>query len=77
MVNITDHRGNQFTVPDEVADDYRAPGIAVPAPADDPAPDEHTHNGDIRAWADRHDVDLGDATTKADMLDVIRASLDG
>lgn len=77
MVNITDQHGNQFTVPDQVADDYREPGVVVPAPADDPAPDERTHNGDIRAWADRHDVDLGDATTKADMLDVIRASTDG
>lgn len=74
MVNITDSRGNQFTVPDSVADDYREPGIVVPAPAEDPAPDEHTHNGDIRSWADRHSIELGDATTKADMLDVIRAA---
>lgn len=77
MVNIIDSRGNQFTVPDTVADDYREPGTAVRATADDPTPDERTHNGDIRSWAERHGVDLGTATTKADMLDVIRQATDG
>ncbi len=56
MVNITDPLGNRFTVPDTVADDYREPGAVVPAPVDDPAPDERTHNGDIRSWAERHGV---------------------
>lgn len=76
MVNITDSRGNQFTVPDTVADDYRESGTLVPAPGDDPAPDERTYNGHIRSWAERHGVDLGTATTKADMLDVIRQATD-
>ncbi|MBF4628897.1 hypothetical protein [Curtobacterium flaccumfaciens] len=74
MVHITDELGNQFTVPDDVADDYRADGAVVPAPDDDPAPDEHTLNDDIVAWAGRHEVDLGGATTKADMLAVIAES---
>jgi len=76
MVHITDAHGNQFTVPEAVADDYRSEGVTVPAPADDPAPDEHTLNDDIVAWAERHDVDLLGATTKADMLDAIRLSTD-
>lgn len=77
MVHITDDRGNQFTVPDAVADDYRAEGVVVPAPTDDPTPDEQTLNDDIAAWAERHEVDLDGATTKADMLAAIRASTDG
>jgi hypothetical protein len=28
----------------------------------------------LKEWAEAHDVDLGDATTKADMLDAITAS---
>ena len=35
-------------------------------------PDESWLNADIRAWAEDHGVDLGSATTKADMLAVIR-----
>lgn len=70
-MHITDDRGNQFTVPDDVADDYRAAGAAVPAPIDDPAPTEETLNADIAGWAKRHEVDLGGATTKAGMLAAI------
>lgn len=52
------------------------------APAEDPkeepeevptegAPDDSWKNADIKTWADAHDVDLGGATTKADMLAAI------
>jgi len=35
-------------------------------------PDESWTNADIKEWANAHEVDLGDATKKADMLAAIR-----
>jgi hypothetical protein len=76
MVNITDGRGNRFTVPDVVATDYAEQGVeAEPAPAD-PTPTEKTTNEDIASWAGVHGIDLADATTKAEMLAVIREHTD-
>lgn len=76
MVNITDGRGNRFTVPDDVATDYAERGVEVEPSLSDPAPTEKTTNEDIAGWAGRHGVDLAGATTKAEMLAVIRERTD-
>jgi hypothetical protein len=68
-------------------DGYLAPEAAVKAfegknfdaPAEDEkvglsdtsVPDDSWKNADIKAWAEAHGVDLGDATKKADMLAAI------
>lgn len=40
----------------------------------DGSPTSEWKNADIRDWASSHDVDLGEATTKADMLAAITAA---
>jgi len=47
---------------------------AVPASPVADAPTEEWKNADIKEWALAHDVDLGDATKKADMLAAIAAA---
>jgi len=42
--------------------------------ATEPTPTSDWKNADIEAWAEAHDVDLGDATKKADMLDAIASA---
>lgn len=37
-------------------------------------PDDSWKNDDIKAWAEAHEVDLGGATKKADMLAAIQAA---
>jgi hypothetical protein len=37
-------------------------------------PDSSWKNEDIKAWAESHEVDLGDATKKADMLAAIQSA---
>jgi hypothetical protein len=37
-------------------------------------PDSSWKNDDIKAWAETHEVDLGDATKKADMLAAIQSA---
>jgi len=70
-----------------VADGYMAPEAAVKqfegktlgAPeeteksglSESATPDDSWKNADIKAWAEHHGVDLGDATKKADMLAAI------
>jgi hypothetical protein len=72
-----------YVVPDAVAAEYQRmlAGDSEPVaeepeegPADDASPDQSWKNDDIKAWADAHEVDLGDATKKADMLAAIQAA---
>jgi hypothetical protein len=55
-----------------------ADAAAVPASdaggEHDESPTSDWKNAEIRAWAEVHDVDLGDATTKADMLEAIASA---
>jgi hypothetical protein len=66
-----------YLVPDAVLEAYSA-GIGEPEaeaePEAEPTPTSDWKNAEIKEWAEAHDVDLGDATTKADMLDAITAS---
>lgn len=57
-----------------VGDDTETAAAAVPVADVADAPTSEWKNADIRAWADAHDVDLGDATKKADMLAAIGAA---
>jgi hypothetical protein len=74
-----------YIVPIAVSDYYqkmvRGETEAEPeeGPADDTdAPEEYPgeswKNDDIKAWAEAHEVDLGGATKKADMLAAIQAA---
>lgn len=59
-----------YIVPLEVIDAYQGVDPAPPADAE-PTPTEDWKNAEIREWAEAHSVDLGGATTKADMLAAI------
>jgi hypothetical protein len=61
-----------YQVPDAVLDAFH--GAADTEVAASTSPTSDWKNADIRDWADAHDVDLGDATTKADMLAAIDAA---
>lgn len=72
-----------YVVPDAVAAEYNRmlagktePVEEVPAegPSGEDAPDETWKNDEIKAWAEAHEVDLGGATKKADMLAAIQAA---
>jgi hypothetical protein len=62
-----------YLVPDAVLDAFHE---AIDGTADDAeaTPTSDWKNADIEAWAEAHDVDLGDATKKADMLDAIASA---
>jgi hypothetical protein len=61
-----------YVVPLAVIDAYHGAGdVQQSAP---PVPTDEWKNAEIREWADAHDVDLGDATKKADMLAAIDAA---
>jgi hypothetical protein len=62
-----------YLVPVAVADAY-ADGDTTVAPQDNDTPDDGWKNADIVAWAEAHDVDLGGASKKADMLAAIAAA---
>lgn len=70
-------KGRQVTVPDAVAESYVSQGWVVPgspAPAEpDSAPSKSWKVDELKAYADEHSIDLGDATKKADILSVIEA----
>lgn len=63
-----------YLVPQTVIDHYEAPGgaepVETPAQVDD-GPNADWKNDDIKAYAAEHEIDLGSATTKADMLAAI------
>lgn len=46
----------------------------APEPEKSSFPDDSWKNDDIKAWAEAHEVDLGNATKKADMLAAIQAA---
>lgn len=61
-----------YVVPLAVIEAYHGTGEVVEtAPA---TPTEEWKNREIKDWATAHEVDLGDATTKADMLAAIAAA---
>lgn len=53
-----------------------APAEEEPVQADEKSdyPDDSWKNADIKEWATAHEVDLGEATKKADMLAAIRSA---
>jgi len=62
-----------YLVPDAVLAAFHE---AIDGAADDAeaTPTSDWKNAEIKEWAAAHDVDLGDATTKADMLDAIASA---
>jgi hypothetical protein len=62
-----------YLVPDAVLAAFHE---AIDGTADDAeaTPTSDWKNAEIKDWAAAHEIDLGDATTKADMLDAIAAS---
>lgn len=65
-----------YLVPEAVLDAFHAKGKSTgEEPAEpEPTPTSDWKNPAIKDWAQAHDVDLGDATTKADMLAAIAAA---
>lgn len=74
-----------YQVPVKVAKAYEKNNLGAPeeTPAEAPAegdeadasvPDDSWKNADIVAWAQEHEVDLGGATKKADMLAAIHSA---
>ena len=67
-----------FIVPDAVAEEYyrMLEGDTEPIEIVDTegSPDESWKVADIKAWAESHEVDLGGATKKADILAAIQAA---
>lgn len=60
-----------YVVPLAVLEAYHGTGDVVQQDA--AVPTDEWKNAEIRDWADAHDVDLGEATKKADMLAAIAA----
>lgn len=71
-------KGRQVTVPDAVADSYVSQGWVAagsPAPAEQESVDISTMKVDeLKAYAEEHGIDLGDAKKKADIVSVIEAA---
>jgi hypothetical protein len=64
-----------YLVPEAVLDAFHGKSTGdEPADEPEPTPTSDWKNADIKDWAAAHDVDLGEATTKADMLDVIAST---
>lgn len=67
-----------FIVPVDIATRYEetlgATAESAESSEESDAPDETWKNDQIKEWAQAHEVDLGDATKKADMLAAIRAT---
>jgi hypothetical protein len=75
-----------YVVPDAVATEYQRmlagetkaveeePVAEEPDEEKSSFPDSSWKNDDIKAWAESHEVDLGDATKKADMLAAIQSA---
>jgi hypothetical protein len=65
-----------YLVPDAVLDAWHeaTEGPVEPDVPEDVTPTSDWKNAEIKDWAAAHEIDLGDATTKADMLDAIAAS---
>jgi hypothetical protein len=67
-----------YIVPAQVADEFRRSAGRTASIEDSPEkssfPDDSWKIDDIKAWAEAHTVDLGNATKKADMLAAIQAA---
>lgn len=66
-----------YLVPDAVLEAFHAAlgGEEIDLGDDAPAtPTSDWKNAEIKSWAETHGIDLGDATTKADMLAAIAAT---
>lgn len=75
--------GRQITVPDTeigyyATQGWQSPGGAPPVTSGFPEgpPEESWKAGELKAYADAHEIDLGDATTKKDILPLLVAALD-
>ena len=72
-------KGRKVTVPDAVADSYISQGWVVPgspAPAEQESFDiSKLKVAELKAYADEHGIDLGEATKKADILTAIEAAV--
>jgi len=62
-----------YQVPDAVLDAFHEAVAGTPDDAD-ATPTSDWKNAEIKSWAESRGVDLGDATTKADMLAAIAAT---
>lgn len=71
-------KGRQVIVPENVAESYISQGWVVPGsptPAEqDSAPSKSWKVDELKAYANEHGINLGDATKKADILTVIEAA---
>lgn len=71
-------KGRQVTVPEAVADSYISQGWVAagsPAPAEqESVPSKSWKVDELKAYAEEREIDLGDATKKADILSVIEAA---
>jgi hypothetical protein len=64
-----------YIVPAAVSEHYRKMVLETPEePEKSSFPDSSWKNDEIKAWAESHEVDLGDATKKADMLAAIQSA---
>jgi hypothetical protein len=65
-----------YLVPDAVLDAFHEAAGTEPEPdvPGDVYPTSDWKNAEIKSWAEANNVDLGDATTKADMLAAIAAT---
>jgi hypothetical protein len=76
-VSLVTTTADGYLAPEAAVKQYEGKSLGAPEEAeksglsDDAAPDESWKNADIKAWAEDHAVDLGDATKKADMLAAI------
>lgn len=61
-----------YIVPLAVIDAYKGVGAVVQE--SQPVPSDDWKNAQIKDWAEAHQIDLGGATTKADMLAAIAAA---
>ncbi|WP_312672839.1 hypothetical protein [Microbacterium sp.] len=71
-------KNRQVTVPDNVADSYTSQGWVAagsPAPAEQEPVDISTLKvEELKAYAEKHDIDLGDAKKKDEIRAVIEAA---
>jgi hypothetical protein len=78
-VNLVQTVMGGYIAPEAAVTEFENSNFDAPQPvkeeevesSGDAAPDESWKNADIKAWAEDHGVDLGDATKKADMLAAI------
>ncbi len=76
-VNLVRTVGDGYLAPEAAVKQFEGKNFGASEEAeksglsDEASPDESWKNADIKAWAEDHGVDLGDASKKADMLAAI------